>query len=40
MHENVRKLPESYRHDVERAVEIVKDAGCTDVYIFGSLKDG
>ena len=40
MHKNVKRIPEPYRQDVARAVEIVKDAGCTDVYLFGSLKDG
>lgn len=40
MHKNMKRIPESYRHDVVRAVEIAKDAGCTDVYLFGSLKDG
>lgn len=40
MHENVKQVPESYRSDIERAVKIATDAGCTNIYLFGSLKDG
>lgn len=36
MKEEIR-LPESYQEDIERAVEILTEAGCTDVYLFGSL---
>ncbi|MCI0696697.1 nucleotidyltransferase domain-containing protein [candidate division KSB1 bacterium] len=34
------QLPEIYHKDIRRAVEILKDAGCTDVYLFGSLATG
>jgi len=34
------QLPESYREDVRRAVEILKEAGCTEVFLFGSLIEG
>ena len=39
MNEQVR-LPETYQKDVRRAVEILKGAGCTDVFLFGSLASG
>lgn len=34
------QLPESYQRNVRRAVEILKGAGCTDVFLFGSLTTG
>lgn len=34
------QLPETYRRDIRRAVEILKEAGCTDVFLFGSLAAG
>lgn len=38
----VRKfeIPESYRRDLHRATEILKDVGCTEIYLFGSLVSG
>lgn len=33
-------IPESYRQDIDRAVEILKKAGCTQVYLFGSAATG
>ncbi len=33
-------VPEPYRKDIRRAVEILKEAGCTDVFLFGSLAAG
>ncbi len=33
-------LPKSYEKDIKRAVAILKDAGCTRVYLFGSLAAG
>ncbi len=38
MIETVR-LPEIYEKDIRRAVEILKEAGCTHVYLFGSLAE-
>jgi len=38
--EAVEKLPEKYKKDIEKAVEILKNRGCTEVYLFGSLADG
>lgn len=37
---NVQKgtqFPEIYQRDVRRAVKILKEAGCTQVFLFGSL---
>jgi predicted nucleotidyltransferase len=34
------QLPKVYQKDVRRAVEILKEAGCTHVFLFGSLTGG
>jgi predicted nucleotidyltransferase len=34
------QFPESYQTNVRRAVEILKEAGCTAVLLFGSLASG
>jgi predicted nucleotidyltransferase len=34
------QLPEIYQRDVRRAVEILKEAGCSQVFLFGSLAAG
>ncbi|MFQ6100566.1 MAG: nucleotidyltransferase family protein [Anaerolineae bacterium] len=34
------QLPESYRKNIRRAVEMLKKAGCTGVFLFGSLAAG
>lgn len=34
------QLPEVYEKDVTRAVAILKAAGCTQVFLFGSLASG
>lgn len=33
-------IPESYQRSLQRAIEILKAAGCTDVFLFGSLAAG
>jgi predicted nucleotidyltransferase len=33
-------LPDEYRADIKNAVEILTEAGCTEVYLFGSLAKG
>lgn len=33
-------LPETYRRSLKQAVEILKAAGCTDVFVFGSGVTG
>jgi predicted nucleotidyltransferase len=39
MNEKVQ-LPESYQKNVRRAVEILKEAGCNAIFLFGSLAAG
>lgn len=39
MQNNVQ-LPETYQKNIHRAVEILKVAGCTNIYLFGSLAAG
>lgn len=34
------KPPTAFKEDIRRAVEILKEAGCTDVFLFGSLGAG
>ena len=31
------QIPEKYRRDVDRAVTILREAGCAQVFVFGSL---
>jgi predicted nucleotidyltransferase len=33
-------LPEAIREDVARAVQVLQDGGCTEVYLFGSAARG
>jgi predicted nucleotidyltransferase len=33
-------LPQTYQQDVNRAVEILRQAGCTHIFLFGSLTAG
>ena len=33
-------IPETYQRSLQRAVEILKAAGCTDVFLFGSVATG
>ena len=34
------ELPAVYRRDIDHAVEMLKQAGCTQVFLFGSLAGG
>lgn len=34
------EFPEDYQEDINRAVKILKEAGCTDIFVFGSLAEG
>lgn len=36
----VTQLPKVYESDIRRAVQILKEAGCTHVFLFGSLAAG
>lgn len=33
-------IPEAFQQDIERAVKILKDGGCAEVFLFGSLAEG
>jgi len=33
-------LPVEFRSDLEKAIEILKNVGCGEVYLFGSLATG
>ncbi len=37
---DINQIPASHRRDIKKAIEILKDLGCEEVYIFGSLVDG
>ena len=37
---NKKILPAVYRQDIDRAVKILKQGGCTGVFLFGSLASG
>lgn len=34
---NIMQLPEQYQQNIRKAIHILKDGGCTDVFLFGSL---
>jgi predicted nucleotidyltransferase len=36
----VKHVPETYWRSLRRAIEILKTAGCTDVFLFGSVAGG
>lgn len=40
MEEKIRKLPNSYQEDIKRAIEILKENGAKEVFIFGSIANG
>ncbi|GAB6172357.1 hypothetical protein JCM15765_18350 [Paradesulfitobacterium aromaticivorans] len=40
MSELISRLPEDFQKDIYSAIEILKNAGCKEVYIFGSLVTG
>jgi len=33
-------IPENYQQDVRRAVDILREAGCAQIFLFGSLASG
>lgn len=37
---DLNKIPASHRRDVKTAIEILKNKGCKEVYLFGSLVEG
>lgn len=38
--DRIEKIPESHRRDIWTAVDILKRAGCKEIYLFGSLVYG
>jgi len=34
------EIPGAFQQDIERAVRILKDGGCAEVFLFGSLAEG
>jgi len=37
---NAVQFPPAFRRDIQRAVEILKGAGCAQVFLFGSVAEG
>lgn len=40
MSEILLRLPEEFQKDIYSAIEILKNAGCKEIFIFGSLVSG
>ncbi len=40
MEENLNNLPESYKIDIKKATQILKQNGAKEVFIFGSIANG
>lgn len=38
--DNLSNLPHSYKEDIKKAIQILKENGATEVFIFGSLANG
>ena len=39
--ENIlKRLPADFREDTKKAIKILKESGCKEIYIFGSLTQG
>jgi predicted nucleotidyltransferase len=34
------KLPDEYKKDIDKAVKILKNGGCKNIYLFGSITTG
>ena len=34
-----KSIPEKYQDQIDKAVEILKEAGCDKIYVFGSILD-
>ncbi|MFC1670747.1 nucleotidyltransferase family protein [Spirochaetota bacterium] len=37
---DINKIPLEFKEDLEKAISILKDLGCKEIYIFGSLIEG
>ena len=40
MKEKLNNLPNSYKEDIRKAIEILKENGTKEVFIFGSIANG
>ena len=40
MSDVIKTFPEKFRADIEKATEILKKYGCSEIYIFGSIVNG
>ena len=40
MSPEIERLPSEFREDVEKAVGILRGAGCREAYVFGSVAEG
>ena len=40
MTDKLTGIPETYRTDIEHAIAILKEAGCGEIFLFGSLTKG
>ena len=40
MKNSINEIPSSYREDIEKAVKILRNVGCKEIYLFGSLAEG
>ena len=38
--ETLNKIPPEYRDEVNKAISFLKQEGCKEIYIFGSLAEG
>ncbi|HEY73729.1 MAG: hypothetical protein B6I35_11190 [Anaerolineaceae bacterium 4572_32.2] len=36
----IAQLPDTYQKNIRRAASIIREVGCTDVFLFGSLTAG
>ena len=36
----LQKLPTDFKKDIEKAVKILQEAGCTEIFLFGSIAHG
>ncbi len=37
---DINKIPTSYREDIKKAIKILLDEGCQEIYLFGSVVEG
>jgi len=36
----IKKYPDPYQADIEKAISLLQQIGCTEIYIFGSVARG